>query len=134
MFYSGVEHLQQTLNIAVPEAYQRAQGDMSPVAYSSTDDPRAILINLQRRYGKRTPTEKEEATIQWSRAWNPSDPIEQMFFDLEELYVQAVIAEVPYTMVQLMDEGINKIKKTGVFTTNVTAWAARNPNEKNGKT
>ena len=31
---------------------------------------------------------------------------------LEELYVQAVIAEVPYTMVQLMDEGINKIKNT----------------------
>ena len=66
MFYSGVEHLQQTLNIALPEAYQRAQGDMSPVAYSSTDDPRAILINLQRRYGKRMPAEKEEATIQWS--------------------------------------------------------------------
>ena len=35
-----------------------------------------------------------------------------MFFDLEELYIQAVIAEVPYTMVQLMDEALNKIKKT----------------------
>ena len=34
-------------------------------------------------------------------------------------------------MVKLMDEGINKIKKTGVFTTNVTAWAARDPNDKN---
>ena len=54
-----------------------------------------------------------------------------MFFDLEERYVQAVIAEVPYTMVQLMDEGINKIKKTGVFTINVTAWAARDPNDTN---
>ena len=99
----------KALNVAVPEAYRRAQGDMSPATYTPTDDPRAILLNLQRRYGKRTPTEKEEATIQWSRAWNPSDPIEQMFFDLEELYVQAVIAEVSYTMVQLMDEGINKI-------------------------
>ena len=53
-----------------------------------------------------------------------------MFFDLEELYVQAVVAEVPYTMVQLMDEGLSKIKKTGVFTTNVTMWAARNLNDK----
>ena len=54
-----------------------------------------------------------------------------MFFNLEELYIQAVIAEVPYTMVQLMDEALNKIKKNGVFTTNVTAWAARDPNDKN---
>ena len=82
------------------------------------------------KYGKRTPTAKEEATLQWSRPWNPSDPIEQMFFDLEELYIQAVIAEVPYTMVSFMDEAIDNIKKTGVFTTNVTAWAARDPNDK----
>ena len=54
-----------------------------------------------------------------------------MFFDLEELYVQAIVAKVPYTMVQLMDKGLNKIKKTAVFTTNVTTWAARNPNDKN---
>ena len=37
-----------------------------------------------------------------------------MFFDLEELYVQAVVAEVPHTMVQLMDKGLNKIKKKGL--------------------
>ena len=65
---------------------------MGPGMYTATDDPRAILLSLQRRYGKRTPTEKEEATLQWSRQWNPSDPIEQMFFELEELYIQAVIA------------------------------------------
>ena len=133
--YNSQENVRQAylkaLNVAVPEAYRRAQGDMSPATYSPTDDPRAILLNLQRRYGKRTPTEKEEAAIQWSRAWNPSDPIEQMFFDLEELYVQAVVAEVPYTMVQLVDEGLSKIKKTGIFTANVTTWAARDAAEKN---
>ena len=53
-----------------------------------------------------------------------------MFFDLEELYVQAVVVEVPYTMVQIMDEGLNKIKTTGVFTAIVTTWAAHNPNDK----
>ena len=54
----------KALNVAVPEAYQRAQGDMSPAMYTLTDDPRAILLNLQRQYGKRTPREKEEATLQ----------------------------------------------------------------------
>ena len=86
--YNSQENVRQTylkaLNIAVPEAYRRAQEDMSPATYTPTDDPRAILLNLQRRYGKRTPIEKEETTIQWSQAWNPSDFIKQMFFGLEE--------------------------------------------------
>ena len=43
--------------------------------YTPTDDPRAILLNIQRWYGKRTPTEKEEATLQWGQPWNPSEPI-----------------------------------------------------------
>ena len=98
--------------------------------YTPTDDPRAILLNLQHWYGKRTPTEKEEATLQWGQPWNPSEPIEQIFFNLEELYIQAVIAEVPYTMTRLVNQALDKIKKTGIFTNSVTAWAARNPNIK----
>ena len=54
-----------------------------------------------------------------------------MFFNLEELYIQAVIAEVPYTMTQLLDQALDKIEKTGIFTNSVTAWAARDPNDKN---
>ena len=46
--------------------------------------------------------------------WNPSEPIETMFFKLEELYIQAVIAEVPYAQVQLLDQALDKIKKTGL--------------------
>ena len=68
--YNSQENVRQAylkaLNIAVPEAYRRAQGDMSPVTYSPMNDPRAILLNLQRRYGKMTPAEKEKATVQWS--------------------------------------------------------------------
>ena len=84
----------KALNVAVPEAHQKAQGDMSSAMYTPTDDPRAILLNLQRRYGKRTPAEKEEATLQWGQPLNLSEPIEQMFFNLEVLYTQAVTAEV----------------------------------------
>ena len=81
--YNSQENVRQAyikaLNVAVPEAYRRAQGDMSPAMYIPTDDPRSILLSLQHRYRKRTPAEKEEATLQWSQPWNPSEPIEQMF-------------------------------------------------------
>ena len=107
---------------------------MGPAMYTPTDDPRAIMLSLQRRYGRITSTEKEEATLQWGQPWNPSEPIEQMFFNLEEMYIRAVIAEVPYTMAQLVDQAMDKIKKTGIFTNTVIAWAACDPNDKIGKT
>ena len=66
--YNSQENVRQAyikaLNVAVPEAYRRAQGDMSPAMYTPTDGPRAILLNLKCRYGKRTPAENEEATLQ----------------------------------------------------------------------
>ena len=81
--YNVRENIRQTylkaLNVVVPEAYQRAQGDMGPAMYTPTDDPRAILLSLQHRYGRKTPTEKEEAILQWGQPWNPSGPIENMF-------------------------------------------------------
>ena len=40
-----------------------------------------------------------------------------MFFKLEELYIQAVVAEVPYMMAQLLDQALDKIKKTGILRT-----------------
>ena len=68
---------------------------MGPDIYTPMDDPRAILLGLQRRYGKRTPTEKEEATQQWGQPRHPSEQIENIFFKLEELFIQAFVAEVP---------------------------------------
>ena len=34
-------------------------------------------------------------------------------------------------MAQLLDQALDKIKKTGIFTNSVTTWNARNPNDKN---
>ena len=61
--------------VSVPEAYKRALGDAGPAVYTPTDNPRAILVSLQRRYGTRTSSEKEEATLQWGAPWNPAEPI-----------------------------------------------------------
>ena len=103
---------------------------MGPVIYTPMDDPRAILLGLQRWFGKRMSTEKEEATQQWGQSWNSSEPIENMFFKLEELFIQAVVAEVPYTMVQLLDQAPDRIKKTRISTNSVTMWNTPDPNDK----
>ena len=56
--------INKALTVAMPEAHRKARGDVGPAVYTPTDDPRAILVILQRRYGKQTPAEKEEATLQ----------------------------------------------------------------------
>ena len=67
--YNSQENVRQAVNnaltVVVPEMYRRAQGNLGPAIYAPTDDPRAILLGLSRRYGKRTPAEKEEAMKQW---------------------------------------------------------------------
>ena len=119
----------KALTAAVPEAYRRAGGDVGPAVYTLTDDPRAILVSLQRRYGTRTLAEKEEATLQWGAPWNPVEPIEAMFFKPEELYIQAVIAGVPYTQTQLLDQALDKIKKKGLFIQTIITWNTRPLNQ-----
>ena len=57
-----------------------------------------------------------------------------MFFQLEELYIQAVIAEVPYTLVQLLDQVLDKIKKTGLYTNAVVEWNAKKTRTKSTQT
>ena len=68
--YNSQENVRQAINnaltAAVPEMYRRAQGQLGPAVYTPTEDPRAILLSLNRRYGKRTPTEKEEAMKKWA--------------------------------------------------------------------
>ena len=95
--------------------------------YTPTDDPRAILSGLHRRYGTLKPEEKEWAGLKWNSPWNPSDPIESMFFNLEELFVQDVQAGVPYSQAQLLDRGLDNLKKTGLFITAVVEWNGFDP-------
>ena len=88
-----------------------------------------LPVFLQRRYGTRTLAEKEEATLQWGAPWNPVEPIEAMFFKPEELYIQAVIAGVPHTQTQLLDQALDKIKKKGLFIQTIITWNARPPHQ-----
>ena len=54
-----------------------------------------------------------------------------MFFKFEELFIQTVVAELSYTMAQILDQALDKIKKTRIFTNSVTTWNSHDPNDKN---
>jgi hypothetical protein len=51
------------------------------------------LLSLRSRthHGKLGPAEKTENEGKWSEAWNPSEPIEELFDRLEECYVLALV-------------------------------------------
>ena len=53
-----------------------------------------------------------------------------MFFKLDELYIQEVLAGVPYTQAQLLNQALDKIKKTGLFIQNIVTWNVLPPSEK----
>ena len=48
--------INKALTAAVQIIFRGAGGAVGPPVYTATDDPGAILLDLQRRYGKATPT------------------------------------------------------------------------------
>ena len=50
--------------------------------------------------------------------------------NLEELFVRAVIAGVPYSQAQLIDRALDNVKQTGLYLTAVMEWNGLNPARK----
>jgi hypothetical protein len=77
------------LNDAVPRAYRRNPTVMGVREYRPTDDPREIIAQLTRRYGRKTSKEVNEQDALWRQGLNPSEPIEEMIDRLENTYIFA---------------------------------------------
>lgn len=83
-----------------------------------------ILLDLPYRYDKPTPAEKTEADTKWRESWNPSEPIENMFLNLEELFVRAAITGLLYIQQQLLDKALDNVKRMGLYINAVMDWNA----------
>ena len=111
------------LNEAVPRKYKRAGGNAIGVKiYKPSDCPRTILNVLRTNYGKLGPAEKTENERKWSEAWNPSEPIEELFDRLEECYVLALVNKPEYTQEQMIDKALMAVQSTGLYATAVLEW------------
>ena len=120
------------LNLTAPRTYKRAAvGAVGTHNYRFTDDPKVILQGLQDNYGQMTPTEKTKMEADWSAAWNPSEPIEILFDQLEDCYVLSVAAKPEYTQDQMIDKAITAIQRTGLYPTAILEYQAFATENKN---
>ena len=60
----------------------------------------------------------------WSRPWNPADPIELLFDNLEECCVLSVSARPAYTAEQMIEKAITSIQRTGLYSMVIMEWKA----------
>ena len=58
--------------------------------YRFTDEPKVVLQGLQDNYVQMMPAEKTKIEADWRAVWNPSEPIELLFNQLEDSYVLLV--------------------------------------------
>ena len=68
--------------------------------------------------------QKTAAEVSWREPWNPTEPIENMFLKLEELFVQAIITGLAYTYSQLIDKALDCVKPTGLYVSASQDWNA----------
>ena len=93
------------LNKAIPDAYkQKTNNGIGTVPYNVTDNPRDILNNLQLVHGQPTSEETEQMEENWRAGWQSSQPIKELFLQLEEVYITALIYVPPYTIPQLIKQ------------------------------
>ena len=117
------------LNVAVPKAFRRnstpAGGTIIGTSvYRSNHDPRDILLALRSVYGTPSPTERNANEALFATPWNPAEPIETYFDQLEDCYVAAIIASPPYTIEQMITKAIMAIQLTGLYSQALIEWNA----------
>ena len=81
--FQSQENVRQAVNkaltAAVPENFRRAGGNVRPNVYMPTDDPRAILISLHRRYGPPIQGERRRPQPSGTPLETPASPSKQCF-------------------------------------------------------
>ena len=112
------------LNLAVPDAYKRVAGaGVGTRMYRTTDDPRDIIRELRRLYGRLSPTEREAMDTKWNAPWNTSIPIEHYFSGLEEIFILATKYPPAFTMEQMVGKAKTAIEKCGLFQNHLNEWS-----------
>ena len=86
------------LNLCVPKKYRCVDGGIGALHYKCNQCPRTILDHLRNMYGRPTPREKTIKEGNWVAAYNPNEPIEDLYDRLEECFVVALVYKPAYTM------------------------------------
>ena len=112
------------LNLGVPKKYRRVDGGIGALHYKGNQCPRTILDHLRNLYGRPTPMEKTMNEANWAAAYNPNEPIEDLYDRLEESFLVALVAKLAYTMDQIVDKALIDVQRTGLYATAILEWNA----------
>ena len=112
------------LNLCVPKKYRRVDGGIGALHYKGNQCPKTILDHLRNLYGRPTPMEKTMNEANWAAAYNPNEPIEDLYDRLKECFVVALVAKPAYTMDQMVDKALIDFQLTGLYATAILEWNA----------
>jgi hypothetical protein len=91
---------------------------------------RQLLDHLYSRYGAITAHDLEENDRHFRQNYDPTQPIEQLFKQVEDAMLYADAGQQAYTAVQIVNNAYNIISKTGMFKRGCRAWRNRNDADK----
>jgi hypothetical protein len=91
---------------------------------------RAMIDHLYARYGNINPTRIEENDAAFKADYDPSEPIEVLFQQIEETTTFASAAKQPYTSQQIITNSYNILQRTGLFSRSLHEWRDRNDTNK----
>ena len=66
--------------------------------------------------------EKTMNEANWAAAYNPNEPIEDLYDRLEECFVVALVAKPAYTMDQMVDKALIAVQCTSLYATAILEW------------
>jgi hypothetical protein len=113
------------LNLAVPSPYKKVVGGGVGVRmYRTMDDPKEIIKELRRLYGRLSPSEQAAMDTKWSAPWSTETPVEHYFKGLEEMYILATKYPPEFTMGQMVQRAKTAMETCGLFQTHLNEWNA----------
>lgn len=81
-----------------------------------------MLQHLYDTYGDLTPTELEDNDTRMRAPYDPTEPIETLYNQLEQAVDIAEAGSLPYTQAQILTRAYNLILQTGLFDDACSAW------------
>ncbi len=81
-----------------------------------------ILTHLYTTYGKITPQDLDENHNRMKAPFDPSQPIEELFQQIEDAQELATAADEPFTDSQLVSSAYNNVFQTGLFADACREW------------
>jgi hypothetical protein len=106
----------QILDELVREEY-KVSNNPNLLGWNPTMSIQLILAQLENSYGKPTANIIWNNNILFTTNFNPLDVLEMLFHQIEQCQEVAIISATPYTSVQLVNNTMHLLLKSGIFPT-----------------